>query len=1358
MNQDSNRCVCLLAAMFVVISVSTVAAQDEDADFPPGLLAEYRQSDQFVRRVDSSIQFEWGQQPPDARLVSGPFTATWTGMILVRQPGVHTFHADVDGFVKVFVDDQQILKSTSRPSFVSGKPLPLTAGDHAIRVEFETTKRPQRDARNFRLHLFWSSEDFTLEPVPEDILFRNESDLQLNHERRGQILTDAFRCAACHQQSGAKDVLKAPDLRHAVSKSDESLVIARLLNPASVVPNSHMPEFGFEPVEATAIAAFLRSVSNPVKERKVPDFEDDDANKGQQHLISLGCAACHSIPGVEVSEQALAAPYEGPSLHGVASLRSVSWLDQWLQDPSTLNSQHRMPVFDLSKDERRQLIAALAEFKHEQRPSGDSELNADLDLVARGKQLVIESNCVSCHSIPTIERKPPTATVLNNQVMVSGKSCLRAEADKTLNESGRRVPRFHFEDSDRVALQNWFNSVDGALSHSNASDHGQMLLRRNGCIACHDRDAGRGLSSVAAKLQDSHPALTGMSQGFVPPSLTAVGDRMKDEYLQKAVAGEQSERRLPWLLVRMPKFTHSDVDRQTLTQHLISMDRIPDSADRVRRDILNHVNVRGGKPATSEELLLANQLTGAGGFNCVACHKAGPFEPRNVALGTRGSDLMTMGERLRPRFFQRWMKNPIRVVTGIEMPAIKKAQPDVLDGSLQHQIATVWNALSDERFTPPTVTSRFEQVVNVEPGGAPRIVRDVFTIGVNDDRDSVARAFAIGFGNGHNILIDLDTMQVRQWTFGEFARQRTEGKSWYWDMAGTSLWRPEVTRSGRRLFSDPDLNPHDPVEDEGRHCELISYDISNDKVRLITRSWYDSLESDAESKGDAKSLKLLPNEPHGAMTAWTNPKHPLEAVVFEHTWEPTERDFGFSGWIHHMRILDSSSTWHLDHPFPDIDRSSAIELRYEESGAGPQATKSGKPMLTEAFLAQVGEVVRGVPKKKETLASISESVSTVPGFEGRRLALDTSIMPTAMAWLPDGTMTFTSLKGHVWKANDSDGDGLEDSLDLFEEGLSAPFGILVDGDAITVSHKPEVVRLRDIDGDGRADEREIVASGWGYNDNYHDWTTGLVRDDKGNIFVGLGSDYSQKSRPENQDRWRGGIIRVDPSGVVTPVAMSFRYPMGLAFDANGNLWATDNQGVQNTFNEINHILPGRHYGVPSRHQPTDGLKHETPGLMIPHPWVRSMNSILFLPDNFSIPELRGHGIGCEYDNQMLIRFTIQKVNGVLQGASYNFSRPNQGGGGHNFIGPICSAVSPDGAIYIGSIWDSGWQGGRNNGGISRLVPSSEGLSNGVREVKATASGFEVSFFGPIDEQSYIRSGELVRSGLYSSLGRKLRVA
>jgi hypothetical protein len=75
----------------------------------------------------------------------------------------------------------------------------------------------------------------------------------------------------------------------------------------------------------------------------------------------------------------------------------------------------------------------------------------------------------------------------------------------------------------------------------------------------------------------------------------------------------------------------------------------------------------------------------------------------------------------------------------------------------------------------------------------------------------------------------------------------------------------------------------------------------------------------------------------------------------------------------------------------------------------------------------------------------------------------------------------------------------------------------------------------------------------------------------------------------------------------------------------------------------------------------------------------------------------------------------------------------------NFTGPLCGGVAPDGAIYIGSIYDSGWLGGRNTGDIVRLVPNGK-LPNGIRELRVTKDGFEIEFIRPIDGEAALKSG------------------
>ncbi|MEZ6061842.1 MAG: PA14 domain-containing protein [Planctomycetaceae bacterium] len=1308
-------------AVLLAVAVSAPVIAQDDLDFVPGLLTTITSDGRSVQRIDSTLSFDWDNGVPDARIGKAPFSAEWSGRLLVRQPGSHTFHAHVTGQVTIIVGGDTVLEGHGTRNFVSGKPVALAPGDHLIAVRFHTEGVSQP-----RLQVFWSSENFTLEPLPADILFREQANADVQQQESGKLLVDAFRCAACHRDSAPMQPQKAPSLeRVAGSHVGESLV-SRLMNPNDVVSNSHMPDFGLSRDEAEAVAAFLLNISQKAHSDAPGKFDNNDRDAGRKLLTSVGCVACHKVPGISIPEVPLSDPYDAPDLTDVARRRPVEWLDRWLRDPASLNPEHRMPVFDLDPKQRRQIVAALQNAQSSA-PLDVVKQVSDAEQIALGKRIVEQTNCAACHAIPGITPpREPVGALTQASLTSEGHRCIDQRSD---SESTTRLPQFRFSDTQIKQLAAWLKSVDRPLVAAGSFERGELLLHRNGCVACHDRNLSRGLSSIAARLQGADAELSGQSQALIPPSLTAVGDKLRDDFLNRAVAGEQPNRRMPWLLVRMPRFRHSPSERDDLVQYLIAADRIPDAADDVRQDLLANLNPAGVK-ATSDDLLLGNRLTGAGGFNCVACHQAGSFEPRNVAPGTRGSDLMTMGQRIRPKYFQRWMANPLRVIAGVEMPAIRKAMPDVHGGSLPKQLATIWHALADERFTPPTVTSRFEQVVNVEPGGQPRIIRDVFTIGEGRDRQAVARAMAIGFSNGHNILIDLDTMQIRQWTVGEFARQRTEGKSWYWDMAGITVAAPNGPEVPYRLTNADASRSLLPVPDESQTAELVEYRTVSDAIEVVTRFRFDLSDSHGQTDRD--------DEPHFTTRRWQDANRPLETVTVRYRFDEASMQGNSTGWRQLVELVDGPPGWKLSVPMFYADRgtgsgSDVWDGRIVQIPAAADVDLNRGESVT--FLTGTSTRLSAVGTAEMLPSPVSdiEAVTSTPGFDGQRLPLPMSIMPTAIAWLPDGRMVFTSLKGHVWIASDSDADGLPDDVSLFEEGLAAPFGIVPDGDSILVSHKPEILRLTDTDGDGRADLREVFASGWGYNDNYHDWTTGLIRDEEGNYFAGLGSDYSQKERPKNQDRWRGGVIRIDPSGNVTPVAMSFRYPMGLAFDRNGNLWATDNQGVQNTFNEINQILPGRHYGVPSAHQPTNGLQHETPGLMIPHPWVRSVNSILFLPDDYKVESLRGHGIGCEYDNRMLIRFTIQDVGGVLQGASYNFSRPDSSGGGSNFIGPICSAISPAGELYIGSIWDSGWQGGQNNGGMTRLLPSKNGLPNGIRELRATATGFEVEFFEPIDE-------------------------
>ena len=1337
--------------LMLLCGVDQSALSDEETT-RPGLAGILSDSISIIQKVDDRIAFDWTDSSPDSRL-GDDYQAKWQGRLLVRQPGKHTFHAMVSGRLTIVVDGKLALQSEGENLFHSAEPIELTAGDHPLEISFKRTA--DVDAR---LQLFWSSPEFTLEPLPADVLTHEAPNTTAGDQESGRLLADAMRCSACHSGLAEASTLKAPSLKH-VSEIPVDELVRRLMDPRSINSQSAMPSFGLSVEEAKDVALFLMDAADkesPLGQKEL-EFKAGDADAGSKLLLTTGCIACHRLSqfnndaaeSTSGSADVLpnASPYHGPELIGIEKRRTAKWLSKWLQAPGELNPNHRMPVFSLSDDERRQIVATLVLSNSEEKvtpaPADDvsKEKSSPPSLeasIANGRRIATAANCAGCHSIKGLEPSSiKIARPTKLQSADSSHNCLAVKKPQSStgdNSEPDHRPWFQTTDVERQQLNAWLTSIRTDIQHVTGAALGSLLMHRNGCLACHDRDLEKGLSTHAGVISSLRSDLNGQSQALIPPALTAAGDKLKDEYLMSAVSGEQASRRLPWLLVRMPKFGFSADEKTAVTRSLVGADRIPDAADVAREELFRHLNPHHPTMATPADLLTGNHLIGAGGFNCVACHKAGPYEPRNVAMGTRGSDIMSMGQRIRPRYFMRWMENPIRVVPGIEMPAIRKPIPGVLEDSLPQQIALMWTALADPKFSPPTVVSRYEQFVTVAPGQPPRVLRDVFTVGDPKDRNSVARAMAVGFNNGHNILIDLDTMRLRQWTIGEFARQRTEGKSWFWDMAGVTVSSDSQMSFLSRLISrtTPDIPPLSPVTDQRRQGELISTKVTDQSVILRVRYYFDSSPQAGSQAGkDAKNSAALSR--HTAVTAWNDPARSLLTSVVNFTIQPSEQSGDQTGWVVKADVEESPNGYLVQFDgWSDAESSAGIPWSVKTGTDDKPNTavrlQNGETATLQFFTRVKPPVI--VPPGIPRAMSSPDQVTALPGFEGRRLPIDTAIMPTAMTWLADGRLAFTSLRGQVWIADDQDKDGIPDALTLFAEGLAAPYGIQADGSSILVSHKPEILRLRDTNQDGRADEFDVFASGWGFSDDYHDWTTALARDQNGDYFVGLGSDYSQNNRPADNDRWRGTILKVNSAGTITPIAFSMRFPMGLAFDSQNRLFATDNQGVQNTFNEINHIIEGKHYGVPSRHETVKEVVAETPALMIPHPWTRSVNSITFFPKDYAISELAGHGVGCEYDTRCLIRFTVQDVNGTMQGASYRFSLPDQPGGGGNFVGPVASAIGPDGGLYIGSIWDSGWQGGTNTGTIERMVPAQR-MPNGIREIRATAQGFEVSFFHPV---------------------------
>jgi glucose/arabinose dehydrogenase len=229
----------------------------------------------------------------------------------------------------------------------------------------------------------------------------------------------------------------------------------------------------------------------------------------------------------------------------------------------------------------------------------------------------------------------------------------------------------------------------------------------------------------------------------------------------------------------------------------------------------------------------------------------------------------------------------------------------------------------------------------------------------------------------------------------------------------------------------------------------------------------------------------------------------------------------------------------------------------------------------------------------------------VPGFTVRQLPVDLTNINNVQ-YRSDGKLVALAYNGNVYLLSDTDGDGLEDKVELFWENkgsIRAPIGMDLTppgyqpGTGLFVASKGKCSLLVDTRGDGKADKEIVLARGWQELPHGVDALGAAYDPRDGSVYFGLGcADFVNPYQvdKDGSSRYsltseRGTILRIAPDFRSREIiATGIRFSVGIRFNRAGDLFCTDQEGATwlangNPLDELLHIQKGRHYGFPPRH-------------------------------------------------------------------------------------------------------------------------------------------------------------------------------
>ena len=521
-------------------------------------------------------------------------------------------------------------------------------------------------------------------------------------------------CYACHTTRGFQGLRKpGPDLTKIGAKLTPEWVSRWVREPRAVKPSTWMPRVWYNAntnapedaprneAEIDAVVAYLFANSE-AHSFAIASPSRGDAARGQEHVESVGCLACHITGDLGRLEAGPNRTF-GQPLQNVGNKTTFEWLFDWVRDPKHFSPDTYMPDMRLTDQEVADVATYLvglvgAEGEGPRATYDDSlvaevltdylrsvvpaeearatiaEMSTEEQQLELGRRAIGRYGCYSCHTIKGFEDTPPIGIELSEEgskllqrldfafvhdiphtkvdwfkeKLRSPRSFDRSRVLQPLERL--RMPDFGFNEDEVLLLgtaimsfqsdvQPLIAQVPGSARHD-ALREGRNLVRRRNCVACHEIEgAGGGYRELV-----SDPALA-------PPLLTPEGAKVKPEWLYAFLREPIPIR--PWLNVRMPTFGLDDSHWNGVLGYFGAISRTIG-------------------PFRTHDIVPDPGVTRVGGelfelLRCQQCHVLDTI-PEDQPTDNLAPDLRMANERLQPDWILDWLVAPLEIQPGTRMP------------------------------------------------------------------------------------------------------------------------------------------------------------------------------------------------------------------------------------------------------------------------------------------------------------------------------------------------------------------------------------------------------------------------------------------------------------------------------------------------------------------------------------------------------------------------------------------------------------------------------------------------------------------------------------------------------------------